>query len=567
MSQKRLSVNCLVQVTGDNKLDFDEWLTYHLALGFDTIFVCDSGDHKWLDELCAKKGDRVVLAPRDERWKYKSEIISDYVSRREFEEWCVCVDDHDFLWLAPGRAKSIVDYVELIPPNIAAVTCYVLHMSSREPMRYRVGTQIDCFVHRRNPPEGCHYRYESMPNHGITMFRVVDRKMPLRDPVTPVYANAWVDAEFRQMTPTRYNEEIHSYRYRPEAYSFRCYRYGIRSGVEMDFDDSMVPRGFYTMDLSMQQARERLMHIPVNDKTEELFAKKDPPPKEDRIAGVMFENQAEVAKSIINEKGLPLTRARIDKLIFKGQFFEDILAYAESKDPSVDKDLLFRVFDEERRNIVATSTLYTDLQELLDQGKTDSEIRRTLCVTDTTLNLMKMALPVLDIGDRSATAAEPETRPDSQPVAVKVGDAPAVELGEISAPESPAVQDDATELPMDESLVEDFEKSLAASAPTDDELAEREKALSKADDKKAAKKAGSKKATTKATPAKKKAKVVAGTVKKVSVSAKQATPVTPAAEPSDDGSASLDGLDGSMLDEISVDAVIESVSGKPEDKA
>jgi hypothetical protein len=94
----------------------------------------------------------------------------------------------------------------------------------------------------------------------------------------------------------------------------------------------------------------------------------------------------------------------------------------------------------------------------------------------------------------------------------------------------------------------------------------REKALAKADAKKPAKKAGLKKATTKATSAKKKAKVVAGTVKKVSVSAKRAAQATPAAEPSDDGSASLGGLDGSMLDEISVDAVIENVSSKHEAK-
>ena len=71
MAQNRLSVNCLVQVKTDNKLDFDEWLTYHLALGFDTIFVCDSGNRAWLDELCEKKGrDKVVLTPRDERICY-----------------------------------------------------------------------------------------------------------------------------------------------------------------------------------------------------------------------------------------------------------------------------------------------------------------------------------------------------------------------------------------------------------------------------------------------------------------------------------------------------------------
>ena len=41
MQNQRLAVNCLVQVKTDNRLDFEEWLNYHIALGFDTIFVCD----------------------------------------------------------------------------------------------------------------------------------------------------------------------------------------------------------------------------------------------------------------------------------------------------------------------------------------------------------------------------------------------------------------------------------------------------------------------------------------------------------------------------------------------
>ena len=47
MAKDRLSVNCLVQVRTDNRLDFEEWVDYHVALGFDTIFVCDSGNRPY----------------------------------------------------------------------------------------------------------------------------------------------------------------------------------------------------------------------------------------------------------------------------------------------------------------------------------------------------------------------------------------------------------------------------------------------------------------------------------------------------------------------------------------
>ena len=39
-----MNIHCLVQVNG-NELDFAEWLDYHIALGFDTIFVFNNGNH------------------------------------------------------------------------------------------------------------------------------------------------------------------------------------------------------------------------------------------------------------------------------------------------------------------------------------------------------------------------------------------------------------------------------------------------------------------------------------------------------------------------------------------
>ena len=287
----RLAVNCLLQVKDGNRLDVEEWLKYHIALGFDTIFVCDSGNHTWLEEVCEKLKDNVVLAPRSENWKYKSEIIRDYVSRREYEEWCICMDEHDFLWISPAKAKSILQYVESIPNYIAALTFYVKHLSSKQPMRYRVGTQIDCFTHARREPEGFLPKYNCLPNDGVTLFRVSNQSMPLRDPVTPVLTNRWGDSEFRQMTPKRFAEETTTKVFRPTAYSVRIYRFGIRSGVEVGFDDKKVPVGFDILDLNMQKARDQYCHIPVNPETETLFAKSEPPQELAEAAPVQVESQ------------------------------------------------------------------------------------------------------------------------------------------------------------------------------------------------------------------------------------------------------------------------------------
>lgn len=572
MANNRLSVNCLVQVTTDNRLDFEEWLNYHIALGFDTIYVCDSGNRAWLDELCAKKGDRVVLAPRDERWQYKSDMISDYVSRRTHEEWCVCLDDHDFIWISPARANSIVEYVDMVPRTVAAVTFYVKHISSKEPTRYRVGTQIDCFTHTRREPEGFRPPYETLPNTGVTMFRVTDRSMPLRDPVTPVYANAWCDSEFRQMSLARFKEETASQRFYPTSYSVRIYRYAIRSGVEMNFDDKMVPVGFNVPDLNMQKAREQYLHIPVNPNTETLFAKKEAPIPDTAECRSMVENQAKIAAEINSEQGLPLSRARIDKLIFKGQFYEDVLKYAESKDPNVDRDLLYRVFDEERKNIIATSTLYVTLQELIDQGKDDNEIRRTLCVGETTLQTMKKALPVLDI---KTEYAQPDSFDEEDGTAIPVNFGPVPEPvpagNAAEGTEDSPIQTEDTGMP--DGVVEGFEEALSETLPTEEELAIRKETLEKMDVKEKPKKGA--KGTKKAPAAKKpKAKAVAGSAKKVDAPAveRPAAEAVESDEPvldtEDAGSsemASLDDIPDSMLAEIDLDAVAKNVLAAPSD--
>lgn len=545
MQNQRLAVNCLVQVKTDNRLDFEEWINYHIALGFDTIFVCDTGNRVWLDEVCNRRKEHVVLAPRDERWQFKSEIIKDYVSRREFEEWCICLDDHDFLWISPARARSIIEYVDMIPRSVAAVTFYVKHMSSKEPTRYRVGTQIDCFCHTRREPEGFFPAYNAFPNDGVTMFRVNDTNMPLRDPVTPVYANKWVDSELRQMTPNRFKEETASKRFFPTAYSVRCYRYAIRSGVEMGFNDKLVPVGFDVQDLNMQKAREMYLHIPVNPETEKLFAKKEAPEPAPVVPTPVTESA--------EDKALPITKARIDKLIFKGMFLEDIIQYVEAKTPNFDHALLEEMFETERRNIIESSSLYTSLQELIDQDKTDDEIRRALCLTETTLDRMKVALPVLDIrtefakGELVIPAAE-------STIQVKVG-----------AEAAPVTEEDAA----DEALVEAFEQEQSDSLPTEEELAARTEAIAIMDEK--AKPKSRKKVTaakkSKAGTKKKKAAVVAGTAKEIAPEAPAAAPAAPAPEVKEDTAVedALEGIEDSELGDINLDAIVSNVQTAPQD--
>ena len=418
-------------------------------------------------------------------------------------------------------------------------------MSSKEPTRYRVGTQMDCFTHTRREPEGFLPMYKALPNTGITMFRVSSQNMPLRDPVTPVYINNWVDSEFRQMTPERFKSETTSRRFYPTAYSVRCYRYAIRSGVEMGFDDKMVPVGFDVQDLNMQKAREMYMHIPVNPETEVLFAKAEPPET------VQEPGSPKSVSVVAAESGLPITRARIDKLIFKGQFLEDIMKYVEEKDPNYDRALLESMFEEERKNIVATSSLYTEMQEMLDQGKDDAEIRHTLVLTETTYNRMKAALPVLDIKTKYADMVEESAGGDTS-IQVKVGTAvPVQEHGDSEM----------------ESLVDAFEADQEVNAPTAEELATRDEAVAMLAVKAKPKGKGgtSKKETPKKGTAKKKVKaaVVAGTAKKVGgATGKAETPEIA----KDAATEELESLGDDLTGDIDLDSIVADRQTVPQDE-
>lgn len=542
MAQNRFSVNCLVQVDTDNRLDVVEWLDYHVALGFDTIFVFDTAERKWLDAECEKRKAHVELVPRSEDWQYKSEIIRQYSARRELEEWCVCMDTTEFLWISPERAKSVIQFAEQIPPNIAAVTVYTKHLSSKEPMRYRVGTQMDCFTHSRREPEGFLPEYAGLPNAAITFLRIVDHNMPMRDRFVPLYTNAWVDSEFRQMTPARFEAETGPARKLfPSRYSVRCYKYGIRSGAEMGFDDKMVPVGFDIVDLTMQKARERFMHVPVNPDTEKLFAKTENPEKDTVKVDVGNGATMDVSPEAAAELSLPVTRARVDKLIFKGQFFEDIAEYVEKKDPNYDRAALERVFEQERQKIIQSSPIYTELQELVDQGKDDNEILRTLVLKSTTLEMMKRALPVLGIVTEYAS---PETITESN-VTVEVGPAEGVD-------------------PEMAGLSGEFDKQIEINAPTPEELAAREEAVKLLDEKAAKKRSpskskGKKKPVDVKKPAKK-VKVVAA--KQVGEAA--AAPKTASATPEQEELPGLNEISDGM--EVDMDAVLGNIQGGAHEK-
>ena len=336
-----MNIHCLVQVNG-NELDFAEWLDYHIALGFDAIFVFNNGNHNWLNAVCERRADKnVVVVPGDEDWSHQSTIIQKFVARRKQPSWAICLSDDEFIWLDPKFYRNIKDFVfgECDRRGATACTLYTKHISSKEPMKSRVGTQIDCFTHIRREPEGYLPALEVCPNTGATFFKITSPEMPLVDKLTPRNPSRWMDGNGNRLLPEELGHYIHSKEFFPMRYRARIYRFCPKSGFEMSFADNAVPKGFDIQDLSMQEARSLLMRVPVNPDTENLFAK-DIIPEAPAVVENSNGTTSEISKEELAERELPVSKARICKMILAGKYFEDIRDELQKQYQDIDVEAL-----------------------------------------------------------------------------------------------------------------------------------------------------------------------------------------------------------------------------------
>lgn len=395
-----LKVNCLVQVTSNSETDFVEWLEYHIALGFDYIFVFDTAIHSWLDKVCGKYKN-VVMVPRDD-WRRKSVIIQTYVSRRKAPEWAICLDDHEFLWLDLGVAKNIREFVARIPGSVGALTAYVKYMSSEVGMKNRVGTQIDCFTHVRQDPQ---VSTDVTPNTAVTMFMVTNPSvMPLKNAVVPV-CRGWCDGRLRPINEEMVSRYMTSREYNPSAFPLRVYKFALRSGIEMEFKPGTRPLGYTIVDPAMQKERAALLNIPVNLETEKLFA------KDDVLVTESANEPAELSAEEQAELDLPVNVGRIDQMILNGRYYEDVEQYvaqvAAERNVTFDAAALERVFNRERE-MIALTPAYRDLHKMLTEGMSESEIMEKLRINQNTYHRMCECVKVLAIEDEPAVVDQVE---------------------------------------------------------------------------------------------------------------------------------------------------------------
>ena len=394
-------VQCLVRVTTNRSVDFVEWLEYHLALGFDGITVFDTGNRSWLDGVCEKYGQKVTVAPRNENWAKKSAIMSAYVSRRHQPVWAVIMDDNDFIWLDVRTYRSIKEVVLNTVPGAEAISVFTKYLSSEKPMIDRVGTQIDCFCHARPNPQGLVAPAAATPNQSLTIVFIPNNTcVPMANAVIPSSPN-WVDTLRNRLTVDAYRNYVASKNFEPCVYPVRCYRYELRSKVEMEGRPGTKPVGYTVLDMSMQDARKLFMNIPANPQTETLFAKD----KEVVVEAQAPHVPTEIEKIVME---IPLPNGRIENLILRGETVDGIMNAAVAKgyeDTDEHRKAVGQLVQEIRDKIIESSDVYRRVKDMLAVNTPENVMCEQLKIGWVAMKKVLKALPALDIDEYDARKA------------------------------------------------------------------------------------------------------------------------------------------------------------------
>lgn len=399
-------VNALVRVSTNNELDFNEWLDYHIALGFNRIYVYDTGSHGWLPEACRKREEHVTLVPSaGNDWRKKSNIIKSYVAQATEPSWAVCLEDDEFIWIDLNVSRSISGFInKYIGSAALAMSVYVKYLSSEKAMKSRVGTLIDCFQHARPNPQGLVHPCSHTPNFTFTFFYVPDNRcVPMRGPLTP-NTQYWRDSKGTILTEVGLGKYLTSQQYNPDAYPVRGYKYGLKSGIEMGMKPGTKPVGYTVRDNSMVAERAALLNIPVNEATEKLFA------KDDLIVEQPTLPKRELSPEEAAELELPIPLGKFDTFILYGYPLEHVIDFAAKngyEDTPEHRAVIERVYRRECSMIIESTPVYKRLAELdAEGGRTDDMICAELKISYPALLKMRKCMSVLNIAVHEAKAVE-----------------------------------------------------------------------------------------------------------------------------------------------------------------
>lgn len=135
--------------------DFEEWLRYHLALGFTHITIYDNESEIDLSAIIKKINDPRVahfIISKTEMENAKQQGLYTWHHDRSEYDWQLYIDDDEFLSLPP-LVPDVSHFVDNIPEYVDQFGIFWEMISSKEPLEKRTGTMIDTFYYVSPEPQ------------------------------------------------------------------------------------------------------------------------------------------------------------------------------------------------------------------------------------------------------------------------------------------------------------------------------------------------------------------------------------------------------------------------------
>jgi hypothetical protein len=176
--------------------------------------------------------------------------------------------------------------------------------------------------------------------------------------------------------------------------------------MEMGMKPGTKPVGYTVRDNNMLIERAALLQIPVNEATEELFA------KDELLVEQPTLPKREISPEEAAELELPIPLGKIDTFILYGYPLEHVIDFAVKngyEDTPEHRKVVERVYRRECSMIIESTPVYKRLAELESEGgRTDDMICAELKISYPALLKMRKCMSVLNINEHEAKKADAE---------------------------------------------------------------------------------------------------------------------------------------------------------------
>lgn len=119
----------IIAIAKNEELYINEWINYHLNLGFDNIIICDNDDELILPSVI--NNDRVIIEDYTKIEAVQPKAYTDmFIKYRKDFDWFLFIDVDEFLFLEKHR--NVKDFISEFQDNVDVIRLNWKHYTDSE---------------------------------------------------------------------------------------------------------------------------------------------------------------------------------------------------------------------------------------------------------------------------------------------------------------------------------------------------------------------------------------------------------------------------------------------------